>query len=289
LSNNARPHVQDFLNYIEVYKDASDYTVANYKIDLDWFFNFTEGEIPLDIKTLTAFTNYLLKEKGDKRSTIRRRLSALKSYYNYLYNEEIINIDVAKKIKFIKADPVDKLEVPSQKDIFKVLDGINYLRDRALLELIYSTGMREGESCNLKIEHINFTNKFIFIENGRIAKGNKGRKARVTPISDRALKYIKAYIGVRKDGYVFLNARTNKLTTRTVYNICRKHFDLPPHDLRHSFATHMIAETGNTKAVAEMLGHSNEKMTERYTHLAIDHLTKVYDKGGMENKEDKNK
>jgi site-specific recombinase XerD len=279
LSNNVRPHVKEFLNYIEVYKNVEENTIKNYKIDMDWFFQYTSGEIPLDVKTLTAYTNYLLKEKGDKRSTIRRRLSSLKSYYNYLYDEELINVDVAKKIKYIKADPQAELEVMSKKDIFKILNGIVLLRDKALLELIYSTGIREGECSNLQIEHINFEHQFIAIIR---TKGNKSKKPRLVPTSERALKYVKAYMGVRKEGPLFLNQQARKLSTRSIYNICMRHFNLPPHHLRHAFATHMIAETGNTKAVADMLGHANEKMTEKYVHLAIDNLQYVYKKGGME-------
>lgn len=276
MGTDVRPHVKEFFSYLQTYKNVEDITIANYKVDLDLFFGHTQGQIPLDIRTITAYTTWLLNVKGDKRSSVRRRLSSLKSYYNFLYDEEYINVDVAKKIKYIKADPAEIKTVIPKKIIFKTLDSIIYLRDRALLETIYSTGIRESEACKLNIEDINWESKFLLVIR------SKRKKSRVTPISDRALKYIKAYIGVRKTGPVFLNNRSGRISTRSVYTICVKYFNVPPHDLRHAFATHMIAETGNTKAVSEMLGHASEKMTEKYTHLVADHLVTVYRKGRME-------
>jgi len=269
-----QPYVDEFFDYMKMIKDSSDKTIINYKNDLKVFFDFTEGEFNVNKSKIDAFTAYLINERKESRSTVNRRLSALKSYYNFLINDEIINR--APKIKFLKLNQSPIIEVMSQKEIFKILDNIDDLRDRALLETLYATGAREFEISNLNIENIYFEEKLIHIVNG------KRKKARIVPISKEAIKWIKAYIGSRKSGPVFLNNKKTRLQTRGIYNICMKYFNIAPHQLRHAFATHMIQKTGNVKGVSEMLGHSNIRTTERYTHLSKgEFLSDIYE-GGMD-------
>lgn len=270
-----QPYVDDFLKYKKIYDDAAPNTLKNYVIDLRIFFEFTEGKFNVNNKTINNFVEYLLNEKKEKRSTINRRLSALKSYYNYLYNEEIIERNPGSKIKYLRKEPPKLKNILPQDEIFKILDKIDDVRDRALLETLYSTGIRESELSALNIQDIDFENKLITIIKA------KNRKYRIIPISDEALKWIKAYLGARKDGPLFLNNKYKRLGTRGIYNICKKYFNIPPHDLRHSFGTHMIMKTNNPKAVAEMMGHSNTKVTEIYQHYNTDYLSEIYKKSGM--------
>jgi integrase/recombinase XerC len=276
IDNDKYPHLEDFLNHKKTYDDVAKNTVVNYTIDLKKYLDFTEANLEVNKGVFNKFISHLFEEKKEARSTINRRISTIKSFYNYLFDEEIVEVNYAKKLKYLKSDPIQPKKIIPQKEIFKILDGINHLRDKTILETIYTTGIRESELVDLNIENIDFENCLIAIIKG------KGRKTRVIPINDSSLKLITAYIGVRKDGPVFLNNRRGRLTTRSIITICHKYFDFPPHDLRHSFATHLIAKTGNMKAVSEMLGHSNVQITEKtYTHLSSEYLKDIY-KGQMD-------
>lgn len=269
------PYVEEFIKYKKMYYDVSDYTVINYKIDLKLFFDFTENKYSVNVKTIQNFVEYLMFDRKEARATINRRLSALKSFYKYLYNEEIVDRKIGDKIQYVKSDPKKIKRIMPQSDIFKILDRIKDVRDRALLETLYSTGMREGELSALNIDDIDFENKLVVIIKG------KGKKSRIVPISDQALKWIKASLKSRSSGPLFLNNKYTRLGTKGIYNITKEYFKLSPHDLRHCFATHMLANTNNLQAVSEMLGHSNINITaQTYTHLSSDYLKQIY-KGGM--------
>lgn len=271
------PHQKEFLKFMEVYRKASKATLLNYPLDLKSFYDFSGGKININKTTIDGYVEFLLQEKKEARSTINRRLSCLKSYFNFLYNEEILERNPGEKIRFLKKDANKIKKIPKQEKIFETLDAIENLRDRALLETIYCTGLRESEASNLNIEHVDFENGIIAVIK------SKGDKSRAIPISNNALKLIKAYLGSRTSGPVFLNNRYKRLGTRSIYNICKLYFDFPPHDLRHSFGTHMLAKTGNLKAVSEMMGHSDMQTTANiYSHLSSDYLADIYKGGGMD-------
>lgn len=270
------PYVDEFLDYYRIYRDASKYTIVNYKKDMEVFFEFTNGKYNVSKLTIMKYTKYLLKEKKLKNTTVNRRLSSLKSYFNYLYNEEIIDNNPGNHIRFVKKPKIKHRNLPSQKEIFKVLDKIDDVRDRALLETLYSTGVREGELSALNIEDIDFENKIVTIF-------GKGGKTRIVPISNKALEYITAYIKSRKEGALFLNNRYTRLGERSIYNIVKKYFNMSPHELRHCFSTHILTKTGNIKAVSELLGHSSIAVTEKiYVHFNINNLKEVYKNSGMD-------
>jgi site-specific recombinase XerD len=260
---------------MQTIKLASKYTLANYPIHLRDFFEFSEGRYNVTAQTINnKYISYLLEDKKFARTTANAKLSALRSYYHFLYDEEIIDKKIADKINLIVEEEKDQKKVLSQEKIFKILDNIDDVRDRALLEVLYSTGIREGELSNLNIEHLDFENGLVTILKG---KGKKGGKTRVIPISKTALKWVKASMMARKSGPLFLNNRGGRLGERSIYNIVTKHFPCSPHELRHAFATHMIVKTGNMKGVSEMLGHSSIRMTEQiYTHINANDLKKIY-------------
>lgn len=269
------PYFDEFVRYKILYEDISQNTIKNYEIHLRTFYEFTGGKININKVTIENYIEHRLKVVKEARSTVQARLMALKSYFKYLFDENIIDRDVSKYIKGIKLDPQKAKKIPDEEEIFKKLEAIDDVRDRALMETLYATGVREEELSNLNIEDIDFKNKLIVVNRG------KRKKSRIIPINDEALKWIKAYIGVRKQGPLFLNNRRTRLGTRSIYSICKSYFDMPPHDLRHIFATHMLANTNNPEAVKEMLGHTDVRFTmKQYTHLASNHLSKIY-KGGM--------
>jgi site-specific recombinase XerD len=269
------PYLDNYLNYMEKIKLSSPYTLKNYPIHLRDFIEFTEGKINVTAPTINnKYRMYLLDERKFARTTINAKLSALRSYYHFLYDEEHIDRNIAEKIELIEEEAKEVKKVMSQKQIFSILDKIEDLRDRALLETLYVTGIREGELSKLNIEHIDFENKLVYIIKG---KGRKGGKTRVIPISSTALKWLKAYIGSRKSGPLFLNNRSGRIGERSIYNVVKKYFPCSPHDLRHSFATHMIKKTGNMKGVSQMLGHANSQVTESiYIHMDEEDLKDIY-------------
>lgn len=275
------PHLNDYLKYMKNIKLASEYTLKNYPIHLRDFFEFSEGKYNVTAPTINnKYVNHLIEVKKFARATINAKLSCLRSYFHFLYNNEIIDRNIAEKIDLIEEENKEPKKVMSQEKIFKILDGITDVRDRALLETLYATGVREGELSALNIEHIDFNNELAYIIKG---KGKNGGKTRIIPISKTALKWLRASIGSRKSGPLFLNNRSGRLGERSVYNIVTKYFDFPPHDLRHAFASHMIIKTGNMKAISEMLGHSSVQMTEQiYTHINSDDLKNIYKNGGMD-------
>jgi integrase/recombinase XerC/integrase/recombinase XerD len=274
------PFLDDYLKHMEKIELASKYTLTNYPIHLRNFFEFTNGRYNVNNHTINKYRIYLLEEKQFARSTVNAKLSCLRSYFHFLYNEEHVDRNIAEKIELLDLEEKEPKKLITQEKVFKILDSIDDLRDRALLETLYATGVREGELSALNIEHIDFNNNLVTVLKG---KGKKGGKTRVIPINNTALKWLKAYMGARKSGPLFLNNRSTILGERSIYNIVTKYFPFSPHDLRHCFATHLIKKTGNMKGVSQMLGHSSLRMTEFiYTHLDAEDLKDIYKSGGMD-------
>lgn len=273
------PFLDDYLNHMKSIELASPYTLTNYPIHLRNFFEFTNGRYNVNNHTINKYRMYLLEEKKFARTTVNAKLSCLRSYFHYLYNEEHVDRNIAEKIELLNLEEREPKKLITQEQVFKILDSIEDLRDRALLETLYATGVREGELSALNIEHIDFNNNLVTVLKG---KGKKGGKTRVIPISNTALKWIKAYIASRKVGPLFLNNRAGRIGERSIYNIVTKYFqNMSPHDLRHCYATHLIKKTGNMKGVSQMLGHSSTRMTEYiYTHLDAEDLKDIYKNGG---------
>jgi site-specific recombinase XerD len=273
------PYQKEYLHHMEKIMLASEYTLKNYPIHLRDYFEFTEGRYNVNKQTINKYINHLIVERGFARSTANAKLACLRSYYKFLYNEEIIDREIHETIHLLSKEESKMKDLPSQEKVFSILDSIEDVRDRALLETLYATGVREGELSSLNIEHINFEDKIVYVIKG---KGKNGGKTRIVPISNSALKWLKAYIGSRKSGPLFLNNRSGRLGERSIYNIVIKYFEFSPHNLRHAFATHLIKKTGNMKAVSDMLGHSSVQMTEQiYTHLNANDLKDIYGAGGM--------
>jgi integrase/recombinase XerC len=282
-----RKYIFDFLRYLKTEKNVSPHTERSYLSDLEQLFDFL-GETDLavaDHQTLRQFVGHLVKLKV-RKSSIARKLSAVRSFFKYLNRQGVLKNNPARLIatprqeKRLPAvltvdDALRLMEAPSKSDDAE-------LRDRAVLETLYSTGIRASELIGMNREDISRPDRLIRIR-------GKGRKERIVPVGNKALNAIDAYLRQRTTGgepaAVFTGPSGNRLTARTVQRILenyRKKLGLTskasPHTLRHSFATHLLESGADLRSLQELLGHTSLSTTQRYTHLNIDMLMETYDK-----------
>ena len=284
-------HIDKFINYLKVEKNSSAHTVTNYLVDLKAFAQFM-GE-----KDVTTIDHLLLRKflaemraKNYSKRTIARKLASLRSFFRFMYREGHIKTNPITAISTPKLDKklpvvldegaVDKLlGCPPSEDVFG-------LRDRALLETIYSAGIRVSELVGLNLNNVDLIGEVIKVL-------GKGSKERMVPIGGPAVSAIRKYIDRRddlkvKEGHkaaVFLGKNGTRLRDRSVRRILDKYISLcsvsghiSPHSLRHSFATHLLNRGADLRSVQELLGHANLSTTQIYTHVTTDRLKAVYDK-----------
>jgi tyrosine recombinase XerC/tyrosine recombinase XerD len=282
-------HIDKFINYLKIEKNVSNHTIINYTIDLKSFAIFL-GEADVDSVDHLALRRFLaeLRGKNYSKRTIARKLASLRSFFKFLYREGHIK---SNPITAISSPKLDK-KLPKFLDIGKVTKLIlspdvsttSGLRDRAILETLYSCGIRVSELVGLDIDDIDFIS-------GVIKVLGKGRKERVVPIGDTALAAIRKYtelkLQARAKGKraLFLNSRGGRLCDRSVRRVIDKHIHacsadekISPHSLRHSFATHLLDNGADLRSVQELLGHMNLSTTQIYTHVTMERLKNVYDK-----------
>ena len=282
-------HLEKFKNYLTVEKNYSEHTVKNYETDLRDFFAFLKG---LNVKdadylVLRKYLGFLRSRNMAKRS-IARKLSALRTFFRFLYRDGYIKKNPATHIQTPKLDkklPVfldegnvlKLITAPGQKDFAG-------LRDRAMLETLYSSGIRVSELVGIAVEKIDFIS-------GVIKVLGKGRKERLVPIGEEAVKAIRRYMEERdlkgwsgKKG-LFLNKRGTTFSQRSVRRVVNRYISacsikehISPHSLRHSFATHLLNRGADLRSVQELLGHKNLSTTQIYTHVSTERLKAVYDK-----------
>ena len=276
-------YINQFLKYLSDELNYSNYTIKNYQIDLNSFFDFAkDNKVTFDL-----IRDYLaqLHMKDYSKKTIARKISALKSFYKYLYNEQLINDNPTILLSNPKLDK--KLpKVLNYEELAKILDciddGIVGIRNKLVLEMLYSTGIRVSELVNIKIEDIDIGEKKIRI----LGKGNKER---IVYFGTLCLEKLNDYLKIRDNfningnQYLFLNKQGNKLSDRSVRFIIEDlalkanlKMHISPHVLRHTFATHMLNEGADLKSVQELLGHENLSTTQIYTHVSNEHLRKTY-------------
>lgn len=300
--------VEDFLQSYAVEKNCSPHTIINYKTDLVQFQKFLvnnlevedQGQAPvLDLElseNLSALADHLiirrylayLQSSNYAKKTITRKLSTIRSFYRYL-----------TKFNYLENNPVSKIHTPKTdkklpkflykgqiKDLVESPDlSCNLgMRDRAIMELLYSTGIRVSELVGIKL-------KDLQLSRGLILVNGKGNKERYVPLGSIACDYLIRYMEVsrtaltknKKHSYLFVNKFGETITDRSVRRIIDKYveltaikFKVSPHTFRHTFATHLLDNGADLRAVQEMLGHVNIKTTQIYTHVTKDKLKKVY-------------
>lgn len=280
-----------FIKYLDIEKNYSEYTILNYQEDLKEFLVFLDREcinsyVDIDYKVLRLYLNEMFDKKYSGK-TVSRHLSSLRTFFKYLSREGIINFNPMVLI----SNPKEEKRLPSYlnykqlEDILDIPDtnDVLGLRDASILELLYSTGIRVGELVKIKISDIDFNENRIKI----LGKGNKeryvlfGDKCRELII--RYMKESRPKLLKTSSNYLYLNTRGTPISIRTtqimVNNVVNKSsikFNVSPHTLRHTFATHMLDNGSDLNSVKELLGHSNINTTAVYTHVSNERLRSVY-------------
>ena len=292
--------IRAFVTFLDVERGASRETLRNYASDLRQFASFitagTSGTRPVDPAAIQSdmVRGYLqwLDRKREKRTSLARKLACLRSFFRYLQRQGVVTRNPAEDVRTPK-QPKQLPRVLTKDDARALMEfpsetpGLS-LRDRALLETLYSTGARVSEVVGINLEDLS-------AREGLVRLRGKGRKERVVPIGNVAVGAIGQYRswlnsapGTQPPALsktpLFRNSRGGRLTTRTVARIVSRYSRaLPggpvnPHALRHSFATHLLDEGADLRSIQEMLGHASLSTTQKYTHVAMDQLLALYDK-----------
>lgn len=276
--------VDNFLYFLKKELNYSDYTIKNYQLDLTDFFKYVDKSnidfLSIENIHVRGYLKYL-DTCNLKNTTISRRISALRTFYNYLLEKGFVKSNIFLNVK----NPKLEKKLPNYlnyTEIEELLASIDTKTDeglerRLLIEMFYSTGCRVGEMVNVKISDIDFSSKTIKVM-------GKGSKERIVYYGDYASKYLEDYLKNKdKKGYLFTNKRGEKLTIEEVEYIVRdimKHISIKthvtPHTLRHTFATHLLNNGADIRTVQELLGHANLSTTGIYTHVSSDRLKDVY-------------
>jgi integrase/recombinase XerC len=308
---NFSPLVRQFLDYLKLEKHFSDYTVKSYGADLIQFGQFLSGEIghananqasgavtleQLDERqlkceplTIREFLAYLYAQNYTK-STTARKLATLRSFYKFLIRRGVVSVNPLSTIR----TPKQEKRLPKCLDleqVQKLLDSpddseLLGARDKAMLEVLYSSGIRVSELVELEMSDLD-------LQEGILRVKGKGRKDRLTPIGSQAIKALQRYFELRNADpklssqtlvRVFLNKHGESLSTRSVRRKLDKYLveagldpGISPHTLRHSFATHLLNNGADLRSVQELLGHQSLSTTQIYTHLTTSRMKQVYD------------
>jgi tyrosine recombinase XerC len=279
-------YIARFEKYINIEKNYSGHTLRNYKSDLEEFSLFLGKKTPdkvshLDMRRFLAE----LRGKNSSKRTIVRKLASIRSFFKFLFREKYIKINPAEGIFTPKVDK----NLPEFLDAEKIIKLITSpdtgtaqgLRDRAILEVLYSTGIRVSELVGLNREKVDFISGSLRVR----GKGKKERLALLGKEAQKALRnYLREGIALKTDA-VFLNKNGTRLTDRSVRRIINKYINkcgieqnISPHSIRHSFATHLIDNGADLRSVQELLGHENLSTTQIYTHMGSRRLQDMYKK-----------
>lgn len=289
-----------FINMLREHKNFSQNTLKGYAVDLNKFSDFMSAK-KITIKEVNTIIlrEYIAEIYGSlSRASIARSISALRSFFKFLEKRGVLEINPATEISMPKLEK--KIPPHLQVDeMFRMLDAPEHnllgARDRAIMEVMYSSGLRVSELQGLNINDIDFTGKLVKVL-------GKRRKERLVPVGTAALSAIHAYRKMLYDAHdknmpdsasdkpLFLNVRGTRLSVRSIARLVKHHaiisgagYEISPHALRHSFATHMLDGGADLRSLQELLGHESLSTTQRYTHLTLDHLMKVYDKAHPRN------
>ncbi|MGZ3557709.1 MAG: tyrosine recombinase XerC [Thermodesulfobacteriota bacterium] len=296
--------INQFINYLSFEKNASPHTCRCYRRDLEAFQDFLKnsgiqltqgGDVKMEKVDRIAIRKYLsFLHRKNKKSSIARKISTLRSFFKYLVREQLIPSNPAKTVSTPKVEKtlpttltVDEafrlMESPRSRS-GKSSKGSEErgLRDRAILELLYSSGLRVSELVGLNSNQLD-------LDLGIVRVMGKGRKERIVPVGLKAIEALGAYFAERGtskgDEPIFINSSGGRLTARSVGRLIKKYTRhssifrrVSPHSLRHTFATHLLDAGADIREIQEMLGHSSLSTTQRYTHVSMGKLMEVYDR-----------
>jgi integrase/recombinase XerC len=283
--------IHSFLEYLKFERNYSDHTITAYKNDINSFFEFCLNEF--DIESL-AQVNYgqirswivLLVDAGISNNSINRKISSLKSFYKFLQKTEQVKVSPLVKHKALKVSK--KVQVPfTVKEVNEVInalgvdDDFTSLRNKLIVELFYSTGMRRAELIGLRLNSVN-------IETQSLKVLGKRNKERLIPLIPSVVDTIRNYLIKRQElvfetDFLLVTEKGNKIYETLVYRVINNYFSKvstkvkkSPHILRHSFATHLLNQGADLNSVKELLGHSSLASTQVYTHNSLDKIKEVY-------------
>ncbi|MCP3890911.1 MAG: tyrosine recombinase XerC [Desulfobulbaceae bacterium] len=289
--------IKIFTRWLETEKGYSEHTVSGYRRDLEDLCNHLGDNLLLKNVDSVAVRSFIASLHGrNSTATVARKISALRSFFRYAIRIKAIDVDPLVSISspkigryipvFLTVDETFALlDAPAESDRFM-------LRDKALLELLYSTGIRVSELVSRNVADLDFTEEVLTVR-------GKGNKERLVPVGSPAVEAISSWLPQRRqlmqqraargrdveDKALFLNGRGGRLSVRSVERFVKSYGErcgitqiVTPHALRHSFATHLLEMGADLRSVQELLGHASLSTTQRYTHLTLDHLTDVYDK-----------
>ncbi|MFI5344325.1 MAG: tyrosine recombinase XerC [Chlamydiales bacterium] len=290
-----------FLEHLTVIKNASEHTIRNYRIDLNTFEKYLQQEEPhgclnldsITRKTIRGYLAWLQLDKQHKR-TVARRLSALRSFFKYAQAHQLIQENPTEEIDQPKLDKTlpASLSYEQIAHLFNQPDLATYLgyRDRCMMEMIYSSGLRISELAGLNRQDFDFKNRSVKLK-------GKGKKERIVPITKNAVHWIRSYLEhserhIKMDTHspqadpdaIFLNKHGTRLTTRSIDRLFDQYLRqsglagrITPHTLRHSIATHWLENGMDLKTIQILLGHSSLSTTTIYTHVSTKLKKRVYD------------
>ncbi len=297
--------ISQFLEHLRYERNVSEHTLRNYSSDLEQFIDYLAPE---DAKTgrrafpeLKQIDHITIREwlaslhvAQKKKSSIARKLAALRTFFQFLVREGVVETNAAKLV----ATPRLEKKLPQHLTIEEAVRFIETpdletdlgKRDRAMLELMYATGVRVSELTKLDLDDVDFSNKLVRVT-------GKRRKERIVPFGDPAHEALRGYltirdhfllqapISLRDDKALFLNYQGTRITTRSIgrlvekyIRICAGMHNISPHALRHSFATHLLDSGADLRDIQELLGHARLSTTQIYTHVSMEKLIEVYDK-----------
>ena len=281
-------YIEKFIRYLEVEKNYSSHTIVNYCHDLRDFSAFLGAGSPekADYLSLRKYLAFLKEKKLTNRS-INRRLSCLRSFFKFLSREGYLKANPTQMLSSTKLER-HLPQFMTEEEAARLIDSAMprdekdelALRNRAIMEVFYSAGLRISELVGLNLEDLDLISGIAKL------RGN-GRNERLVPVGETALKAVQEYLRARKkeSPAVFLNRRGSRITSRGVRNAVGKYIRLcggrqgiSPHAFRHSFATHLLNRGADLRTVQELLGHANLSTTQIYTHLTTEKLKSVYDK-----------
>jgi len=292
--------IDKYLNHLASQRGLSPITIKNYQRNLAEFIKLlADKQITEWVQLESDHVRLMVKElnqNGIKARSIATKLSALRSFLEYLVQDEVLTFNPAKGVAAPKLDKPLPKNI-SVDEVFQLLemddDDPLSLRDQAMMELMYSSGLRLSELVGINLKDLKLREKELMVL-------GKGSKQRLLPITKKAVETIKAWLKIRPDfceageTALFTSKLKRRISTRSVQARMEKwglqqnlQGHLNPHKLRHSFATHMLESTGNLRAVQTLLGHADLSTTQVYTHLDFQHLAEVYDKAHPRSKRKK--
>ena len=278
--------IEKFLRHLEIERGMSGHTLRAYRKDLEEFAAYAPKDADdIEMIDVRGFVAQQIKN-GLTKTTAGRRLSSVRSFLTYLTREGYLKANPAKLVTTPKAER----HLPkflSVDDVFALIErpdtiGFLHVRDKAILELLYSSGLRVSEVCGLTAEDIN-------TREGLVKVKGKGRKERIVPLGSKAAEAIRGYMTEKillkkKSKTLFLNKSGTPLSERSIRRIVVKYSRLigvsgqiGPHTIRHTFASHLLQAGADLRVIQELLGHASLSTTQKYTHLDITHLMDIYD------------